>query len=143
MPVALSSAVRSAGMRIPEPAAEALYLAVKRARKRMYGFRDQVELRRVFRLDPEGAARLLERHFGPVGARLARALEQGGHDVTEELEALREQVVRQRRSPAALARRLALAPLRIVRAAPPAHRPSRLRHRAGRGLQVPRRWARA
>jgi peptidoglycan/xylan/chitin deacetylase (PgdA/CDA1 family) len=115
VPVALSSAVRSEGMRIPEPAAEALYLAVKRARKRMYGFRDQVELRRVFRLDPEGAAGLLERHFGPVGARLARALEQGGHDVADELEALRKQVVRQRRSPAALARRLALAPLRIVR----------------------------
>jgi peptidoglycan/xylan/chitin deacetylase (PgdA/CDA1 family) len=115
VPVALSSAVRSAGMRIPEPAAEALYLAVKRARKRMYSFRDQAELRRVFRRDPEGAAGLLERHFGPVGAGLARALQEAEPDVMEELEALRKRVVRQRRSPAALARRLVLAPLRIVR----------------------------
>jgi peptidoglycan/xylan/chitin deacetylase (PgdA/CDA1 family) len=115
VPVALASAVRSAGMRIPEPAAQALYLAVKRARKRMYGFRDQAELRRVLRRDPEGAAGLFERHFGPVGAGLARALEEGESDVMEELEALRKRVVRQRRSSAALARRLVLGPLRIVR----------------------------
>jgi peptidoglycan/xylan/chitin deacetylase (PgdA/CDA1 family) len=115
VPVALSSALRSAGMRIPKPAAEALYLAVKRARKRMHGFRDQAELRRVFRRDPEGAAGLLERHFGAAGAGLARALDQGEPDVMEELEALRKRVVRQRRSPAALARRLVLAPIRIVR----------------------------
>jgi hypothetical protein len=102
-------------MRIPEPAAEALYLAVKRARKRMYGLRDLAELRRVFRLDPEGAAEMLELHFGPVGARLARALDQGGRDVMGELEALRKRVVRRRRSPAALARRVVLAPPRIVR----------------------------
>ncbi len=115
VPVALSSAVRSAGMRIPEPAAEALYLAVKRARKRMYGVRDQAELRRVFRRDPEGAAGLLERHFGPVGAGLARALGQGEPDVMAELEALRKRVARQRRAPAALARRLVLDPPRVVR----------------------------
>jgi peptidoglycan/xylan/chitin deacetylase (PgdA/CDA1 family) len=115
VPVALSSAVRSEGMRIPDPAAEALYLAVKRARKRMYGVRDLAELRRVFRLDPESAAELLELHFGPVGARLASALEQGGRDLMGELEALRRRVVRRRRSPGALGRRAVLAPQRIVR----------------------------
>jgi peptidoglycan/xylan/chitin deacetylase (PgdA/CDA1 family) len=115
VPVALSSAVLSGEMRVPEPAAVALYLAVKRARKRRYGLRDQSDLARVFRRDPKAAASLLERHFGSAGAGLAEALERGKPDMTEELEALRRRVVWQRRSPAALARRAVLAPLRIVR----------------------------
>jgi peptidoglycan/xylan/chitin deacetylase (PgdA/CDA1 family) len=115
VPVALSSAVLSGGMRVPEPAAETLYLAVKRARKRRYGLRDQADLARVFRRDPKGAATLLGRHLGPAGAELAEALQRRRPDVTDELDALRKRVVRLRRSPATLARRVVLDPLRIVR----------------------------
>jgi peptidoglycan/xylan/chitin deacetylase (PgdA/CDA1 family) len=113
--VAISRAVLSGGIRVPEPAAETLYLAVKRARKRRYGLRDQADLARVFQRDPEGAARLLERHFGSAGAGLAEALERRKRDVSEELEGLRRRIVWQRRSPAALARRVVLEPPRIVR----------------------------
>jgi peptidoglycan/xylan/chitin deacetylase (PgdA/CDA1 family) len=115
VPVALSSAVLSGGMRVPEPAAETLYLAVKRARKRRWDLRDQADLARVFERDPEGAGRLLERYFGSAGAGLVEALERRKPDVTEELERLRGRVVRQRRSPRALARRVVLDPPRIVR----------------------------
>jgi peptidoglycan/xylan/chitin deacetylase (PgdA/CDA1 family) len=114
VPVALASAVPWRGIRIPNPAAEALYLAVKRARKRRHGRSDQGELARAFRRDSRGAARLLEQHFGAAGRRLASALEQGQADLTEELEALRKRVMRRRRSPAALARRSVLVPLRIA-----------------------------
>jgi peptidoglycan/xylan/chitin deacetylase (PgdA/CDA1 family) len=115
VPVALSSAVLSSGMRVPEPAAELLYLAVKRARKRRYGLRDQASLAGVFQRDPEAAASLLERHVGPAGAELARALESGKNDITEELEAVRKRVIWHRRSVAALARRVVLDSRRIVR----------------------------
>jgi len=113
--VALSSRVLSGGMRLPAPAAEAFYLSVRRARKRRYGLRDQAELRRVFRRDPGGAATLLERHFGVAGARLAEALEHRKPDLSSELDALRRVVVRQRRSPVTLARRLVFDPPRIIR----------------------------
>jgi hypothetical protein len=111
--LALSSPVSWRGVRIPEPAAEAVYLAIKRARKRRYRSSDQRQLARVYRRDTAGAARLLSQHFGSAGRRLATALERNDPDLTQELEALRKRLIWQRRSPTAIARRMVLVPLRI------------------------------
>jgi peptidoglycan/xylan/chitin deacetylase (PgdA/CDA1 family) len=115
VPVALSSAVLCGNMRVPQPAAESLYLAVKRARKRRHDLHDLPDLARVFERDAEGAARLLERHFGVAGVQLANGLERRKPDLTEELEALRRQLVRQRRSPEALTRRVIFDAPRVMR----------------------------
>jgi peptidoglycan/xylan/chitin deacetylase (PgdA/CDA1 family) len=115
VPLALSSAQRGPdGCRIPSAAAETVYLAVKRARKRMHRPEDQASIVLAFERDPVAAGRLLERHFGAPGESLARALEQGKRDLSDELDSLREFVSWQRRRPSALIRRAAFATARYL-----------------------------
>jgi peptidoglycan/xylan/chitin deacetylase (PgdA/CDA1 family) len=111
---ALSRAVRVEGIRVPDAAGQALYLGVKRARKRMYASRHHEILRAAFQRDAAGTAGLLERVLGLPGASLAAALQRHESDLVDELEAIRRRTLLQRSSPARLARRLAFSIARIA-----------------------------
>jgi peptidoglycan/xylan/chitin deacetylase (PgdA/CDA1 family) len=112
--LALANAEQRDGIRVPTPAAETVYLAVKRARKRMFAPRDQDRLLESFRADPDGAHELLVSRFGGEGDELAQALA-AERDLTDALELLRRRLRRLRCRPAALVRRPALACARIAR----------------------------
>jgi len=113
--VALANSCVVDGLRAPSPAAEALYLAVKRARKGHTEERDIGPLRRAYGRDPEGASRLLDRELGPAGRRLAAALAEEQRDLTAELRAVAARVAWQRRAPVALVRRAYCEMIRIRR----------------------------
>jgi peptidoglycan/xylan/chitin deacetylase (PgdA/CDA1 family) len=112
--LALSMSTRRDGIRVPQPAAQTAYLAVKRARKRMFAPRDQERLLAAFRADPDGARELLVREFGRAGQELGEALTEE-RDLTNALQALRRRVRRTRSRPAVLVRRIAFASVRIGR----------------------------
>jgi hypothetical protein len=112
--LALTNAERRNGVRLPRPAAETVYLAVKRARKGMFAPRDQERLVDSFRTDPVGARQLLGSRFGRAGDELGQALAEE-RDLTDALEGLRRRLRRIRCRPAALVRRPAFACARIGR----------------------------
>jgi hypothetical protein len=113
--VALEEATVQDGVRVPTPAAQTMYLAVKKARKRQHGGEARATLLRSFERDPDGARYLLGRHFGDAGRSLAEALETGAEELQPQLEALRRALNRRRRSPRALAARSVSSPFRIAR----------------------------
>jgi peptidoglycan/xylan/chitin deacetylase (PgdA/CDA1 family) len=102
------------GVRVPRPAAETVYLAVKRARKRMFSPGDQDRLLESFRADPEEARRLLVRGFATAGRKLGESLSEE-RDLTDALEALRRRLRRARRTPRAVIRRASSGCVRIGR----------------------------
>ncbi len=106
LPMALAETRRLEELRVPAPAGEAVYFAVKKAVEGLKRSDDAAYLRRAFLRDPRGATVLLERHFAGAGTLLARALAAGEGDYRTELSVLRAAVQRQRRTPAALARRI-------------------------------------
>lgn len=112
--LALAESQERDGVRAPRPAAETLYLAVKRARKRRVTPRDQESLLDSFRADPVGARRLLAAQFGRAGDRLGQALAEE-RDLAGSLGALRRRLRRTRCTPAALVRRAFFASARIGR----------------------------
>ncbi len=113
---ALRSAVRLGGVRVPRPPAQVVYLAAKRARKRLRGPEDHRALLRAFRQDPDGASAALENHFGAAGKLLAAGLAVGGDDdVARALRQIDEEIRRQRRRPHTICRRLAFSCARVTR----------------------------
>jgi peptidoglycan/xylan/chitin deacetylase (PgdA/CDA1 family) len=115
VPLALASADETiGGLRVPSSAAETVYLAVKKARKRQWSSHDRSILRRSFERDPHGSTDLLAEHFGAAGAVLARALGSRSAEIVDELELVRAELSRQRRAPAALVRRALLEARRTI-----------------------------
>jgi hypothetical protein len=112
--VALARAERRDGLAVASPAAECLYLAVKRSRKRMHSEADTVSLRRAFALDPEGSSALLGERLGAAGRRLADALHSGA-DLGEPLGGVASTLSRRDRTPTVRARRTAHEAARAVR----------------------------
>jgi hypothetical protein len=101
--VALANKRRLDGLNVPQPAAEALYLAVKRARKGAEPG-ELERLRRAHRADPEGTRMLMRQEFGSAGERVAEALEDSS-DIEDALTSLSTELDRSRRSPLRLIRR--------------------------------------
>jgi thymidylate kinase len=118
---ALTHMTRSDGLRVPAPAAQALYLAVKRAQKEVAGPAEVEALVDAFARDPEGSAGLLEAAYGEAGRRVARGLA-GDSELAGALVELRRAVARRRRTPAQVGRRAVYSSARIAR---------RLIHRTG------------
>jgi hypothetical protein len=112
--VALAQAERRDGLAVPSPAAQCLYLAVKRSRKRMRSASQTGSLRRAFALDPDAAAALLEAHLGRAGSALADALRTDA-DLGEPLQSVEHELRRLDRAPARRARRAVYQAARIVR----------------------------
>lgn len=113
--VALANAVTEGEVRVPAPAAQTLYLAIKRARKRQAGDRAREQLVDAYARDPRGARALLELHLGRPGRDLARALETRQESIGEELEAVRKKHRDRWRSPPLAARRLLFGGWRVAR----------------------------
>ncbi len=112
--VALAHAVDEGGLRVPAPAAQTLYLAIKKARKHRDGEADRKVLLDAFDRDPRGSSELLVRHLGRPGGDLARALEARQQTIEHELEGVRRSLRRRWASPFKLARRVGFGTRRIV-----------------------------
>ena len=112
--VALAHAVDEGGLRVPAPAAQTLYLAIKKARKHRDGEADRKVLLDAFDRDPRGSSELLVRHLGRPGDDLARALEARQQTIEHELEGVRRSLRRRWASPFKLARRVGFGTRRIV-----------------------------
>ena len=78
---------------MPAPAAQTLYLAIKKARKHRDGEADRKVLLDAFDRDPRGSSELLVRHLGRSGGDLARALEASQQNIERELEGCDEPFV--------------------------------------------------
>lgn len=103
--VALANRRRVDGMCVPTAAAEAVYLAVKRARKGLDAAGLE-ELCDAFAEDPDGSSGLLGEAFGSVGNAVAEAVRTGANP-EKALSELARLVDRQQRSPASLGLRTA------------------------------------
>ena len=117
IPVALAHAGRRepGGPLVPSPAAEAFYLAIKRACKGLRETEIPAPLAGAFRRDPAGARELLERWFGSTGWSLADALQRGdAATAARELHALRRRVAGRRASLPALSRRGVFSSARLL-----------------------------
>ena len=74
--VAMCHRRRVNGLSVPTPAAEAVYLILKRARKGV-GPGELARLHNAFLADPQGATAILQQEFGEVGLRAGMAIQQG------------------------------------------------------------------
>src|SRR5581483_1302024 len=112
--VALANAVDVGGIRVPSPAAQTLYLAVKRSMKGELHVGDAEQLADAFCQDPDGAASLLHDFLGFEGGRLARALQNNQSNLADELQAIRSVCLRSRRRPEIIAKRFLFGALRCA-----------------------------
>jgi hypothetical protein len=114
--VALAHAEKRDGLSEPSPAAQCLYLAVKRSRKRMYSRPQTESLRQAYALDPDGAAELLESHLGNAGSALAEAL-RADQALAAPLHEVERKLKRLDRTGPRLARRAGYEAIRTIRRA--------------------------
>jgi hypothetical protein len=112
---ALASAEKSLSCRVASPAAQTLYLTLKRARKGDLRPGEAELLRSAFRRDPCAARDLLEQHLGTAGTAVASMLERDRPDLTEGLQAVSRVASRACWRPALVRRRLLFGSLRIGR----------------------------
>lgn len=117
IPLALRRAHRSpqTWVRVPDPAAEAVYLAVKRARKGLARAQDSEQLSKAFAACPTTARELLGHSFGAAGAAVANALEANDADELERgLTRLRRRLTLQAAAPRSITRRARQTSARIA-----------------------------
>jgi hypothetical protein len=110
--IALENRRRVDGLSVPEVAAEAVYLAVKRARKGADPA-EAARLRWAFLADPGGTKKILSREFGAVGVRVAQAIEDD-NGLEDALSALSKLLRHMRTSPISLVRRARYESRRVV-----------------------------
>jgi thymidylate kinase len=111
--IALSTASRIDGLRVPSTPATVLYLSVKRSFKGVRSS-DRDRLIELYERDRDGARCLLEDALGIAGRSLAAALESRSSDLSSELASVRSAAEAAARTPRRLALRALFQSARIV-----------------------------